>query len=586
MQLFILVCIVLGVLSNTANTLPTTTTTTASTSSSSSATTTEKSHHHDDEPELRTTTNASNSAEGDEESEDEEEEDDDDIEEAPEVAPAHAAAAADGASSGMSSNPQLEQQVRAFGDSAADAILGLFQLRFARDTASVIPKEPQVMVEDKPVAVTGFKKRHPLTSAPQTTTEQSEDEEEEDDDDIEEAPEVAPAHAAAAAADGASSGMSSNPQLEQQVRAFGDSAADAILGLFQLRFARDTASVIPKEPQVMVEDKPVAKIQDSKQHGGPHASLLHHLIMKRATEEGQDDLMGSAQTIRGYAPNVAPYANSNTRFADYHRSRPNTRPLGGGGGGGGGGGDFKPYATAFSPQTAQRLSSLRVNTSSKRFGFRDHPAPYFKSTPVNFGKLTEAPWLNKKPEGINDSLKSSLMNNVTQELINDTVSSELTGISVEVLEERTVKKERDRQLNDYIEDELLMPVVKEEVDDSVWKTLDYFTRNGKEKEKERDRQLNDYIEDELLMPVVKEEVDDSVWKTLDYFTRNGKEKEGDKLPEVSSATLVAIEAYARGDPPPSKLRSMYWDTLVPHIRRTRQGAGLGQNMALLRLQKS
>jgi hypothetical protein len=49
---------------------------------------------------------------------------------------------------------------------------------------------------------------------------------------------------------------------------------------------------------------------------------------------------------------------------------------------------------------------------------------------------------------------------------------------------------------------------------------------------------------------------------------------------------VAIQAYARGEKPSSKVRFLTWDVLIPHVKKARQGKGLNQNIALLNLQKS
>jgi hypothetical protein len=80
-------------------------------------------------------------------------------------------------------------------------------------------------------------------------------------------------------------------------------------------------------------------------------------------DELVEDLEPAAQSIRGYASRIPPYSNSNTRFSDHHKKRPG-RPLGSDDK------DFKPYNSAFDKQTAQKLSSIKVTTNARRFGFR------------------------------------------------------------------------------------------------------------------------------------------------------------------------------------------------------------------------
>lgn len=58
------------------------------------------------------------------------------------------------------------------------------------------------------------------------------------------------------------------------------------------------------------------------------------------------------------------------------------------------------------------------------------------------------------------------------------------------------------------------------------------------------------------------------------------------LPDVDTTTQVAIQAYARGEKPSTKLRFMTWSILIPHLKKAKQGKGLTQNLALLKLQKT
>jgi hypothetical protein len=70
---------------------------------------------------------------------------------------------------------------------------------------------------------------------------------------------------------------------------------------------------------------------------------------------------------------------------------------------------------------------------------QDHPAPYYKSPPVDFGKITEKPWETAPKPQASDAAKGHVANAVVDDVINEVVQDELMSTSVEVMEERVIK---------------------------------------------------------------------------------------------------------------------------------------------------
>ena len=111
------------------------------------------------------------------------------------------------------------------------------------------------------------------------------------------------------------------------------------------------------------QDYDVANDTSVEDSGKSKRSLdtLHRVRRLPNDLEIADDLEPAEQSIRGYASKLPPYSTSNTRSGD---TRKTGRPIGSKDT------DFKPYNSAFDPKTAQKLSSIRVTTNAKRFGFR------------------------------------------------------------------------------------------------------------------------------------------------------------------------------------------------------------------------
>jgi hypothetical protein len=69
----------------------------------------------------------------------------------------------------------------------------------------------------------------------------------------------------------------------------------------------------------------------------------------------------------------------------------------------------------------------------------DHPAPFFKSPPVDFGKIDDMPWKTAQVKKMDSGTREKIINFWMEDFINDTLQEELTTASVWALEDNMNK---------------------------------------------------------------------------------------------------------------------------------------------------